>query len=47
LEQILRGDRLKYVLFGRFLDLTANKQLVQDEVGFFKVKDNIQLADLV
>jgi hypothetical protein len=40
------GYCFKDVLFRRFLDFTADQQLVQDEIGFFKVEDDVQFADL-
>ena len=46
LEDVLGRDGLQDVLLGRFLDLTAHQQLVQDEVRLLEVEDDVQLADL-
>lgn len=46
LQHVLCGDRLEHVLLGRLLDLTAHQQLVQNEVGLFKVEDYVQLTHL-
>ena len=46
LQDVLCGYGLQHVLFGRLLDLTAHEQFVEDEVGLFKVENDIQLANL-
>lgn len=46
LQDVLGRDRFENVLFGRFLDLAADEQLVQDEVSLFEVEDDVQLANL-
>lgn len=46
LQQVGLLDGLQHVLLGRLLSLAAQQELVQDEVGFLKVKNNVQLADL-
>lgn len=45
LQDVLGRDRFENVLFGRFLDLAADEQLVQDEVSLFEVEDDVQLAN--
>lgn len=46
LQQVGLLDGLQHVLLGRLLSLAAQQELVQDEVGLLKVKNNVQLADL-
>ena len=40
-------DGLQDALLGRLLGLSAQQELVQDEVGLLKVKDDVKLADLL
>ncbi len=44
LEKVLSGYRLEHVLLGSLLNLTADQELVQHEVGLLKVEDDIKLA---
>lgn len=46
LQDVLGSDRFENVLFGRFLDLAADEQLVQNEVSLLEVEDDVQLANL-
>lgn len=46
LQQIGLLDGLEHVLLGRLLGLAAQQELVQDEVGLLKIKNDVQLADL-
>lgn len=46
LQDVLCGDRLKHILFGRFLYLSANQQFVKYKVGLFKVENNVQFTNL-
>ena len=40
-------DGLQDALLGRLLCLSAQQELVQNEVGLLKVKDDVQLTHLV
>lgn len=46
LQQVGLLDGLQHVLLGRLLGLSAQQELIQDEVCLLKVEDNIQLAHL-
>lgn len=46
LQQVSLLDRLQDVLLGRLLGFSAQKKLVEDEVGLLEVEDYVQLAHL-
>lgn len=46
LKNILRCYRFEDVFLGRLLDLAADQQLVEDEVGFLEVENDVELAHL-
>ena len=47
LQQVGLLYGLQHVLLGRLLGLSAQQELIQDEVGLLKVKDDIQLTHLL
>lgn len=46
LQQVSLFDGLQDTLLGRILNLSSHQELVQDEVGLFKVEDDVQLTHL-
>lgn len=46
LEYVLSSDRLENILLRRLLNLAADQQLVEDEICFLKVKDDVKFTDL-
>ena len=45
-ETVLSADHSQHVLFAALLHLTGQQQLVEYEVGFLEVEDDIELADV-
>lgn len=46
LQNVLSRDRLQDVLLGCFLNLATHKEFVQYEIGFLKIENNVQFANL-
>lgn len=46
LQQVGLLNGLKHTLLGGVLDVPTHQKLIQDKVGFLKVEDDVQLADL-
>jgi hypothetical protein len=46
LKHILGGDRFEDILLGRLLNFSANEQLVENEIGFLEVEDNVEFTYL-
>lgn len=46
LQQVSLLDGLQHIFLGCFLGLSAQQELIQDEVSLLKVEDDIQLAHL-
>jgi hypothetical protein len=47
LQQILCSNSFENVLLAGLLYLSTYQQLIQHKVGLLKVKDDVQLTDLV
>lgn len=46
LETILRANDTQHILFTAFLHFASEEQLVEDEVCFLKVEDDVELANI-
>jgi hypothetical protein len=46
LEAVLGANNPQHILLGALLHLAGDEQLVEDEVGFLEVEDDVEFADV-